>query len=283
MKRTAFLCLLVGGLFFLWQPAQAQELIGVGGYGYNQTAKNFNETGNYFFGEARLMFPVNQEKNFRVGPYLGYVAYGNKTSISDFSGRELKYGISVDAYGPTKNSNQYYFWNSLGGKRSSDNYSENLFNSDTKTNLIFLEGGISFARKNYGWFSHHQGTWSYQHPVGKEKVSAQWNGKTVSTEPWNKQSLRLTWESGVINFGGRVLRAEPLLKVGYGHEFGREMSYYEYGGGFAFGIYKNWYREILKVAVFNRQDFKRVEGTPSGRLNAEVVLNVTALAGLIYK
>ena len=281
MKRTVFLCLLIGGLVLSQLKAQAQEVIGVGGYGYNQTSKDFNETGDYFFGEARLMLKLKE--NFRVGPYLGYVVYGNETPISDSSGREFKYGVSVDSYGPTKNLNQYYFWNSLGLKSVRDNYSESLFDSETKTNLIFLEGGLSFARRNYGWFSHHQGTWSYQHPVGKEKIEATWDGNSVSSEPWNKQSLRLTLESGVINFGGKVLRAEPLLKVGYGHEFGREMSYYEYGGGFALGIYKRWYREIFKVTVFKRQDFKKIEGNPSGRLNAELVLNVTALTGLIYK
>lgn len=281
MKKTVFLFLLIGGLVLPQLRAQAQEVIAVGGYGYNQTGDDFNETGDYFFGEARLMLKL--KKNFRVGPYLGYVAYGNETPISDFSGQELKYGVSIDSYGPTKNLNQYYFWNSLGLKNVRDNYSESLFDSETKTKLIFLEGGLSFARKNYGWFSHYQGTWSYQHPVGKEKVAATWDGNSVNSEPWNKQSLRLTLESGVINFGGKVLRAEPLLKVGYGHEFGREMSYYEYGGGFALGIYKNWYREIFKVTVFKRQDFKKIEGNPSGKLNAELVLNVTALTGLIYK
>ncbi len=280
MRKLAIL--IVMGLFFVTTQISAQEVIAVGGYGYNKTEQNFHENGNYYFGEGRLMIRTSSESNFRVGPYVGYVGYGSQNPASNFKGSELKYGLSMDSYGAMGYSRDYYFWNTIGGKYATDRYHEGKFDSKTTSNLIFVEGGLSLSDNYQGWFGHNQLMWNYQHPVGKQKLAATWEGKPVDSEPWNKQSVRLVLESGIKNFGGKV-RFEPLIKVGYGHEFGRQMSYYEYGGGFAFGVHKDWYREILKVTAFQRQDFKEVEGKPSGRFNVEVVVNATALVGLITK
>lgn len=280
MKKLAVL--IVMGLFFAAQ-GNAQEVIAVGGYGHNITDKNFNDTGDYYFGEGRLMIKTSQEHNFRVGPYVGYVGYGSKNPASNFKGSELKYGLSMDSYGAMSYSRDYYFWNTIGGKYATDRYNESKFASKTTSNLIFIEGGLSLSDNYQGWFGHNQLMWNYQHPVGKQNITATWEGKPVSSEPWNKQSVRLVFETGIKNFGGKTVRFEPLLKTGYGHEFGRKMSYYEYGGGFAFGIHKDWYREILKVTAFQRQDFQKVAGKPSNRFNVEVVVNATALVGLMTK
>lgn len=265
---------------------KAQEIIALGGYGYSQ-ADSLNK-GDFYFAEARLMFPLSEA--FRVGLYGGYVGYGNKiTGTSVLLGREFKYGLALDSYGPLSYSYSYYTWLNGGMKNTTDTYEEGFYKSKTLTNEIFFSGGFSVTDEWMSWFGHNQIMFDYQRPISLPKISATWKGNSVaSSNPYNKESFRITLESGIKRFG-TVLNFEPLIKLGYGQDFGRNKSYYEFGGGIGLGVYKDWYREIFKVSVFQRNDFNGSYNvinsqTPSGRLNVELTFNATsALALILHK
>jgi len=280
MKKLFFLVLFAGALAL---NNNAQEVIALGGYGYSQ-ADSVNK-GDYGFAEARLMFPLSE--SFRLGLYGGYVGYGNKvTGTSILKGQELKYGISLDSYGALSYSYSYYFWTNAGLKNTSDNYQESYYKSKTLTNEIFVSGGLSITDDWQGFFGHNQLMFDYQRPIGLPKVTATWKGNAVTSAPYNKESFRINLESGIKRFG-KVLNVEPIIHLGYGRDFGREKSYYELGGGLSFGVYKDWYREILKFSVFQRTDFNGDYNninsqTSGGRLNIGVTFNASSAYQLLF-
>lgn len=263
--------------------ADAQEAIALGGYGYSQ-ADPANK-GEYGFAEARMMFRL--KGNFRGGLYGGYVGYGNVvTETSVLKGRELKYGLSLDSYGALTYSYSYYAWINSGVKNVTDRYHESYYQSKTLTNEIFISGGLSITDDWQGWFGHNQIMFDYQRPIGTPKINATWKGNAVTdNKPYNKESFRITLESGVKRFG-KTLNVEPILHLGYGKDFGRDRTYYELGGGLGFGVYKDWYREILKISVFKRNDFKDGYNdinsqTPQSKLNIGITFNATSLYRLL--
>lgn len=273
MKKLIFLILLFVGL----ASANAQELIALGGYGYNQ-ADSVNK-GDFAFAEARLMFHLTE--NFRAGIYGGYVGYGNiNTGVAMLKGTEWKYGVALDSYGPLNYSHSYYGWVNTGMKHVTDFYQESWYKSKTLTNEVFVSGGLSITDDWQSWFGHNQIMFDYQKPISAPRISATWKDLPVTGTPYNKESFRLTLESGVKRFGS-VVNVEPILKLGYGRDFGRDKSYYEYGGGIGFGIYKDWYREIFKVTVFKRADFGRDLSMPNQKICAELTFNATSLFKLI--
>lgn len=278
MKKIFFLAL----FFVTLTSLSAQELIALGGYGYNQ-ADSVNK-GDFTFCEARLMF--NLTENVRAGIYGGYVGYGNiKTNVSMLRGTEWKYGLSLDSYGGLTYSYSYYGWINSGLKNTVDQYQESYYRSKTLTNEFFVSGGLSVTDDWQGWFGHNQIMFDYQKPTSEPKVSATWKDKPVTSTPYNKESFRITLESGVKRFGS-TLNIEPIIKLGYGHDYGRQKSYYEYGGGLGFGVYKDWYREIFKITVFQRNDFgaefNNINSvTPGGRIGAEITFNAASLYKLI--
>ena len=231
----------------------------------------------------------NLSEKFRAGFYGGYVGYGNiVTGTSVLKGTEWKYGLSVDSYGPLSYSYSYYFWTNGGIKNVNDQYQESFYKSKTLTSEWFLSGGISITDDWQGWFGHNQLMFDYQRPFGTPSIAATWKGNTVtSNTPYNKESFRFTLQSGVKRFG-TVLNVEPIIHLGYGHDFGRSKSYYELGGGLSFGVNKDWYREIFKVSVFNRTDFNGNYNninslTPGGRLAVELTFNAASAYQLLFK
>lgn len=271
-------------LMILTLSAKAQEMLFLGGYGYNQ-ADSINK-GDHTFIEARIMFDLLPQ--LRGGLYGSYVGYGNvKTDISILQGREWKYGISLDSWGGLTYSHSYYAWVNSGLKNTTDKYRESFYRSKTLTNEFFINTGLSITDDWQGWFGHHQLMITYQKPLGTPKITATWKDLPVTSTPYNKESFRLTWETGIKRIG-KTLEFEPIIKAGYGHDFGREKNYYELGGGLGFGIYKDWYREIFKVTVFKRNDFKgEFENinsiTPGGRICGEITFNASSLYQLIIK
>jgi len=276
MKKTlvfAFLMALVLG-------ASAQELILIGGGGLSKT--DTVSTGNYGFAQARLMIPVTA--GLRIGPYLGYVQYGgtelNKTPHAAFLGKEFSYGISFDSYGHLSYATSYYFWLNTGAKQVSDKFEDNLYKSDTKTKEFFASGGFFLTDDWLGWFGNNRIMFDYQKP-SSAKISATWKGSAVTSTPYNKESLRLFLESGVKRFGNEnSLNVEPLIHLGYGQDFGRSQNYYEIGGGLDLGLFKEYYRDVLKVKVFYRKDFS---GQIPGTLCGELVFNASSLIQAIRK
>jgi hypothetical protein len=259
--------------------AVAQEAIALGGYGYSQ--KSSTNKGEYGFAEARIMFKL--KGNFRGGPYGAYVGYGNVvTGKSVFKGREWKYGLSLDSYGALAYSYSYYAWINSGIKNVTDQYHESSYQSKTLTNEIFISGGLSITDDWQGWFGHNQIMFDYQKPIGTPKITATWKGKAISDKPYNKESYRITLESGVKRFG-KTLNVEPILHLGYGKDFGRDQNYYEYGGGLGLGVYRDWYREILKISVFKRNDFNDINNNSQNKMNVEINFNATSLYRLLVK
>lgn len=242
------------------------ELMAIGGAGYNSRE-------NFGFIEAKLMFKALG--SLRIGPYLGYTQYGSEgfSPKNALLGREFKYGLSLDSYGFWTDNLSHYFWLNTGLKNVRDHYEEKYYDSQTKTNLIFLSGGLSLSNETRTWFSHNQLMIDYQKPIGEASISATWKGKPVKSKAYDKESFRTTLESGIKRFYiGNRINFEPIIHLGYGENFGSSNSYYEYGGGIGFGYFKDWYRDIIKVKVFYRD---REIG--DDRLNSEVVLNLTNL------
>lgn len=282
MKKIFFLFLLA---VFTAVAVRGQEVIALGGYGYNLV--DSTNVGDFYFTEGRVMFG----NTFRVGPYASYVTYGNlrignnNSLISLLRGEEIKAGLSVDNYGHLSYTYSYYFWLNTGMNWSKDAYQESYYKSLAKNNLLFLSGGFVINDDWKGWFGHNQIMFGYQKPVKSESI-ASWKDQFVSSTPYNKESLRITLESGVKRIGGNGLNFEPILKAGYGYEAGRDKSYYEFGGGIGLGVYRDWYREIFKIVIFKRNDFgeeffSQNSLTPSGRLSGEIVFNATSLVKLL--
>jgi len=280
MKKLIFLVLFT----LVMVSTNAQEVIALGGYGYNQS--DSTHKGDYSFAEARIMFSLSDA--FRLGFYGGYVGYGNLvTRTSVLKGTEWKYGLSMDSYGPLSYSYSYYFWANTGMKNVCDQYQESYYKSKTLTNEIFVSGGMSITDDWQGWFGHNQLMFDYQRPVGMPSITATWKGNTVTNNtPYNKESLRFTLESGVKRLGS-VLNVEPIVHLGYGRDFGRSKSYYELGGGLSFGVNKDWYREIFKVSVFQRTDINGTytninSTTPGNRLAVEITFNANSAYQLLF-
>lgn len=272
MKKLFFLVLFALAM----TRVSAQEVIALGGYGYSEASSL--DKGDYGFGEARIMFPLSEK--IRLGVYGGYVGYGNKiTNTSILTGTEYKGGVSLDSYGALSYSYSYYGWVNTGYKNVTDNYRELYFKSKTLTNEIFVSGGLSITDDWKGWFGHNQLMFDYQRPFGTPKVTATWKGNAVNSAPYNKESFRINLESGVKRFG-KVLNVEPIIHLGYGREFGRDKSYYEFGGGVSLGVFKDWYREIFKVTVFQRECFDMVNA-PANRLNIGLTFNVASAYQLL--
>lgn len=281
MKKSIFLVLFALAMV----NANAQEVIALGGYGYNQS--DSIHKGDYTFAEARLMFPLSE--TFRAGLYGGYVGYGNvATNSSVLRGTEWKYGLSMDSYGPLTYSHSYYFWTNAGMKHVNDRYQESYYKSKTLTNEIFVSGGVSITDDWKGWFGHNQLMFDYQKPLGTPKVNATWKGVAVTNNtPYNKESFRFTLESGIKRFG-TVLNVEPIIHLGYGRDFGRDKNYYEFGGGLSFGVHRDWYREIFKVSVYKRTDFNGAytdinSTTPGSKLNIGITFNASSAYKLLFK
>ncbi len=249
------------------------ELMAISGAGYNNQKKTME---NFGFVETRLMFKLFTP--LRVGPYLGYTQYGlEKESYSALLGREFKYGVSFDSYAFLTHSLSHYFWLNTGIKQVTDNYEEKYFASKTKTKLFFISTGLSLSSEVRYWFSHNQIILDYQRPI-ESSVSASWKGKTVESKAFDKESFRLTLESGVKRFYvNNKLNFEPIIHLGYGKSFGSSSYYYEYGGGIGFGYFKDWYRDIIKIKVFYRD---REIG--ADRLNSEIVVNLGNFVRIFY-
>lgn len=278
--------LIIFMLFFaVTLSVSAQELILLGGAGLQKT--DSTATSQYGFAQARLMFNITP--NFRVGPYVGYTQYGAiqtyKSPNPKLLGEEISYGLSVDNFGPLNYSHSYYFWINTGLKDVKDKFKDGLFSSNTKTREIFVSGGFFITDEWKSWFGNNRLMFEYQKPLSST-MTATWNKQPITNlKPYNKESVRLYLESGIKRFGEK-LNIEPLLHAGYGHDFGREKSYYELGGGFDVGVFKEWYRDILKVKVFWREDFNKTyldvnSRTPGGSLCGEVVLNVSPIFHLL--
>ena len=280
MKKSIFLVLFALATVV---NTSAQEVIAAGGYGYNQS--DSIHKGDYGYVDLRVMFSLSE--HFRLGLYGGWINYGNtivKTSI--LQGTEWKYGISMDSYGPLSYSYSYYTWINSGLKNTTDNYRESNYKSTTLTNEIFLSGGLSISDDWQMWFGHNQIMFDYQKPLSA-KTAATWKDVAVTGTPYNKESYRIVLESGIKRFGS-VLNVEPIIHLGYGQDFGRNKNYYELGGGLSFGVNRDWYREILKVSVFQRSDingtFNNINSlTPGNRLAIELTFNATSVYQLIFK
>lgn len=257
----------------------AQELIVVTGGGLSKTDSIVK--GNYGFAQARLM--INLSPGFRVGPYIGYTQYSSTeltvTPNPFLLGKELSYGLSLDSYGHLSYAYAYYVWVNTGLKNVTDKYQDKDFTSTTSTKEIFVSGGFIVTDDWLGWFGNNRLMWEYQRPLNAT-VEAKWKGQDViGVKPYDKEALRLFIESGVKRFGGEKVNIEPLIHIGYGKDFGRQQDYFEVGGGVDAGIFKEYYRDILKVKVFYREDFGGKNGTVCG----EIVFNPTSLIQAIKK
>jgi hypothetical protein len=285
MKKIIFFVL----FFAVAWSVSAQELIMLGGGG--QSKNEPSAKGEYGFAESRLM--INLVGNFRVGPYIGYTQYASiqnyKTPSPKLLGKEWKYGISFDSYGVLTYSYDYYFWINTGLKSVNDRFQESFFNSVTKTKEYFISGGF-FVTDNYqGWFGNNRIMFEYQKPISST-VAATWKDESISNiKPYNKESLRINFESGIKRLGmNRVVNVEPLVHLGWGQDFGRNKSYYEYGGGINIGTFKDWYRDIVKVKAFYRQDFSGTyvdinSQTPAKSFVIEAVFNASSLVKALKK
>jgi len=252
----------------------AQELIVVGGAGISKT--DTIAKGNYGFAQARLMIPVSDW--LRIGPYVGYTQYSNTgltvTPNPFLLGKELSYGLSLDSYGHLSYAYTYYVWLNSGLKNVNDKYQDKDFTSITSTKEIFVSGGLFVTDEWLGLFGNNRLMWEYQKPLSAT-VEAKWKGQDVlGVQPYNKESLRLFLESGIKRFGGGAVNLEPLIHVGYGRDFGRSQNYYEIGGGIDAGIFKDYYRDILKIKAFYRKDFG---SNAKGGVCGELVFNASSL------
>ncbi len=274
-------------LFFVaLSSASSQELIVVVGGGMQKT--DTVSTGSYAFAQARLMFPI--ATNFRIGPYLGYTQYTSndltKTPNSALLGKEFSWGASVDNFGSLSYSYFYYWWTNFGIKQVSDEFRDGQaqFKSNTKTNSWFVSGGLMITDDWKGWFGNNRFMFEYQKPL-KSQIAATLNGEAIKgLKPYNKESFRLNLESGIKRFGEKV-SIEPLIHLGYGRDFGRSKNFYEIGGGVDLGVFKDWYRDIVKVKVFYRQDFasqySAANKVPAGVICGEAVFNITSLVNAL--
>lgn len=268
MKKKFFLFFVF--LMIVTYSVKSQEIIALGGYGYNQS-DSLNK-GEYGFGEIRLMFPLTEA--LRAGLYGAYVAYGDvKGAPSVLVGKELKYGISLDSYGPLSYSFSYYAWVNTGIDNASDKYQETWYRSLTKTNLLFVSGGFSVSDEWSGWFGHNQLMFSYQKPIGTPKVT-NWKGEALNSKPYNKETLRINLKTGIKSFG-KIINFEPVIRAGYRRNFGENLNLYELGGGLRLGVNRDWNREVLELSVYQTDDFTR--SNYGKRLNIELTLNATSL------
>lgn len=269
MKKKCFLFFVF--LMMVTYSVKSQEIIALGGYGYNQS-DSLNK-GEYGFGEIRLMFPLTEA--LRAGLYGAYVAYGDlKGAPSVLVGKELKYGISLDSYGPLSYSFSYYAWVNTGIDNASDKYQETWYRSLTRTNLLFVSGGLSISDEWSGWFGHNQLMFSYQKPIGTPKVT-NWKGEALNSEPYNKEALRINLKTGIKSFG-KIINFEPVIRAGYRRNFGENLNLYELGGGLRLGVNRDWNREVLELSVYQTDDFTS-RSNYGKRLNIELTLNATSL------
>jgi len=277
MKKTIIFFVL---FFSFILGVSAQEIIVVTGGGMQKT--DTLQKGNYAFVQARLMFAI--AGNLRVGPYGGYTQYGAnefyKIPNPALLGKEWSYGLSVDVFGPLAYSFSTYFWVNTGIKQVNDRFKDQDFESTSLTREWFVSGGLFLTDEWKGWFGNNRLLFDYQKPI-KESVVATWQKEPIKgAKPYDKESFRINLESGIKRFGNKV-SAEPLIHLGYGQDFGRQKSYYEIGGGFDFGTFKDWYRDIVKVKVFWREDFKGKQlaigsQTPGGAICIEGVFNLSS-------
>lgn len=276
MKKLLILAL----CFVFALSANAQELIVIGGGGFNKI--DTIAKGDFGFAQARLMFPLTP--GLRVGPYLGYTQYSNmelnKTPNSVLLGKEFSYGVSFDSYGHVSYSYSYYFWVNGGGKNVTDRFKDNLFESTTKTKEMFVEGGFFLTDDWKSWFGNNSIMFGYQRPISSEIRATLSGEKVLNLKPYNKESFRIVLESRIKRFGEKTLTIEPLIHVGYGNNFGSKKEYYELGGGISLGIFKDYYRDILKIKAFHREDF---DGKTPGGLCGEIIFNVSSLVQALRK
>ena len=272
-------------LFFVAWSVSAQELIVVGGGGYDKK-KDISKTA-YGFIDSRLM--INLTEQWRFGPYLGFVQYASvetyKKPTPSSSGKELEYGLSIDNYGPIGYSMSHYFWINTGFKSVKDNFKEGNYNSNARTNSWFFTGGFILTDDWQGWLGNNRLMWFYQKPV-KEEVKATWqNTPLPNIQPYNKESFKLTLESGIKSFGERIT-FEPLIHLAYGQTFGNQQQYYDLGGGLSFGIFKEWNRDIIKLIVYERH-FDGIKNNTQENikksLGGEAVFNLTAFIKALKK
>lgn len=254
-----------------------QELIVLGGGGYNQVANT--AWSDYAFGEARWMFG----RRLRIGPYVSYVAFNGeevyKNPKGQYKGKELSLGGSLDSYGAFNIRNTYYTWLTVSYRTIEDYYQENYFASNTKTEGVGIILGYFVTNNRQDWFGNHKLMLSGFIPT-KAEVTGTWNGETINNlKPYNKQQCRGTYEIGLKRFGNKI-DFEPLLHAGYGYEWGRDRKFYEIGTGFDFGIFKDWYHEIFKAKMFWRQD---LSATQQYGWQAEVTMNLTQLLQSLKK
>ncbi len=280
MRKLVFLLILLLSTVV----GSTQELLIQGGGGFSK--KDSVQTGNYGFGQIRLMFG----SGVRVGPYFGLTKYGStelyKNPHSASNGTELSYGLSLDFYGPITYSYSTYAWINTGFKTASDKYNDGTYKSLQKTNGIFLSGGWFVTDEWSGWLGNNRLLFDLYFPL-KSTATATWKGDAVDgVIPYDKKSIRLVLESGIKRFGNGV-QIEPLIHLGYGNDFGRQKNYYEIGGGIDLGILNVWYRDILKLKVFWRQDFKDqsqlLKTTGGGTTVVELNLDVTSFIRAIKK
>jgi hypothetical protein len=274
MKKIIFFVL----FFAFVLGVRAQELIVVGGAGLQKT--DSTAQGQYGFIQTRLM--IKMAGNFRMGPFLGYTQYGAvqsyKTPNPKLLGEEFSYGLSFDNYGSLNYTHSYYWWINTGGKSVRDKFQDGLFKSYTKTTEIFVSGGVFVTDEWQSLFGNNRLMFEYQKPF-KSNMVATWNKESVKNlKPYNKESVRIYLESGVKRFG-KKFNVEPLIHAGYGRDFGRSKDYYEVGGGIDIGVFKEWYRDLLKFKVFWRDDFNSTyldvnSRTQGGSICFEIVANV---------
>ncbi|MFZ2310481.1 MAG: hypothetical protein WAW11_02970 [Patescibacteria group bacterium] len=284
MKKIVFFVLFFA---FTWSVS-AQELIMLGGAGLQKTDSTSKT--NYGFVQARLM--INMAGNFRIGPYLGYTQYGSKelykTPNPALLGKEWSTGLSIDQYGHITYSRSYYYWINTGVKFVRDHFRDNLFDSRTKTNEFFISGGFFVTDDWQDWFGNNRIMAEYQKPFASA-VLATWKGEELTNiKPYNKESIRIFGESGIKRIGKPDgVNIEPLIHLGYGRDFGRDRNYYELGGGISLGLFRDYYRDILKVKCFMREDFNgsylNVNSLTPNSLCWEFVFNASALVKVIRK
>lgn len=285
MKKVIFVFILL--LMTVGQAALAQEILIQGGGGISK--QDSTVSGNYGFAQARLMFG----NGLRIGPYVGLIKYGAtelfKNPNSALNGTEWLYGLALDFYGPLAYSYSTYAWITGGLKNATDRYDDGTYRSTQKTNGIFISGGIFITDEWQGWFGNNRLMFDYYHPT-KASVTATYRGDDViGAKPYNKEALRFVLETGIKRFGSSDgVQVEPLIHLGYGSDFGRFKNYYEIGGGLDLGLMKVWYRDIMKLKIFWRQDINSnkvsaLNNARGGTICGEITFDLSSFVKAVRK
>lgn len=258
---------------------RAPELIVNTGAGLYKTDSTIS--GNYGYVQAKFMIGKGQT---RFGIFGQIVGYGEnqltKKPNPASTGTEISGGIAFDSYGQLSYSYDSYFYLNAGAVMSTDKYDDGIYQSTQNNTGVYISGGWFVTDVFQGWFGNNRIMFDCNIPVNS-KIKATWKGEPiVAGKPYNKQAFRVVAESGIKRFG-KTVQTEFFLHLGGGKNYGQtNAGYTEIGAGVDLGLMKVWYREIMKVGVFWRQNMTNGNSSSvlhKGTLVAEINISPSAL------